>query len=791
MAIDLKELKFYVNYTGKKLKTDGLTLNQNSSNNVIDFICMDQYDVVEIYFKNPAGQISPKYHMINNGIYQKSTDDLEVSEIADNTFHEWKFAIPYAITSFTMTSSTARMEVSFAGYKYDAGNKLVISSTANTQIIVNKSNTSDSLDESYNGTDVENLWKAIGTISEGKQDKLPTVINGRYLHTNETTGELEWSIVQGGSGSGTQYDAGDGINIEDNTISVDTTVIATKDYVDTTKQDKLTAGQNITISANGTISATTSPTYTAGTGIVIQGNRIEVDQSEISYNNIANTPAAPGTGVLTIQKNGSTIDTFSANATSGKTVNITVPTKTSDLTNDSSYVTTTQLADKQDRLTSANAGPGINISRDGNDNVIITNTSTSGIEIISVDTLPTASADTYGKIYLTPSATSEANNVKYEYITILSSGVYSWELIGNTDVDLSGYYTSEQIDAAFYNKSQTNSLLNNYYPTTNPSGYQNATQVQSAINSSIAGKQDSFGLDTTWFSWDDTQNPHTLEFNDPYTANHGVMRVSNNFRLRPDFYRYLMDNAFDHPTITLILLDDQGNPITNTAMNIGDTVTVGGFRHLDTNVDNLNGTLTLKRDGVAIMSNINPTPEGALSSDITISPAIEFTAGPTSFVLTGVEAETGNAISSNQVEFTFTNPVTYVAYGFASYTDPGNRIVYNNTFTKTSNFTPAVVGDASITATNRVNITRTGAQCPYIISDYPYTSGLQLVTYFDAQGQPGLVSEWQSLSDNITPRQITFVDENNVEQTMYLYGDTGYDAGSASYTEPYSIGRVS
>ena len=51
---------------------------------------------------------------------------------------------------------------------------------------------------------------------------------------------------------------------------------------------------------------------------------------------------------LTIQKNGTTVDTFTANASSNKTVNITVPTKTSDLTNDSGF-----LGESEERVISA------------------------------------------------------------------------------------------------------------------------------------------------------------------------------------------------------------------------------------------------------------------------------------------------------------------------------------------------------------------------------------------------------------------------------------------------------
>ena len=47
---------------------------------------------------------------------------------------------------------------------------------------------------------------------------------------------------------------------------------------------------------------------------------------------------------LTIQQNGTTVDTFTANSSTDKTVNITVPIKTSDLTNDSNFVSSTDLA---------------------------------------------------------------------------------------------------------------------------------------------------------------------------------------------------------------------------------------------------------------------------------------------------------------------------------------------------------------------------------------------------------------------------------------------------------------
>lgn len=82
------------------------------------------------------------------------------------------------------------------------------------------------------------------------------------------------------------------------------------DKINTKKQNKLTAGSNITINGD-TISA-----------------------SQPNVNN----------GQLTIQKNGSSIGTFTANQSSNTTANIIVPTKTSDLTNDSNFVSNTSYA---------------------------------------------------------------------------------------------------------------------------------------------------------------------------------------------------------------------------------------------------------------------------------------------------------------------------------------------------------------------------------------------------------------------------------------------------------------
>lgn len=78
-----------------------------------------------------------------------------------------------------------------------------------------------------------------------------------------------------------------------------------------------------------------SASYTAGTGIDITNKVISVDNSVAMKTDIPTVNNA----TLTIQKNGTTVKTFTANASSNVTANITVPTKVSELTNDSGYTT--------------------------------------------------------------------------------------------------------------------------------------------------------------------------------------------------------------------------------------------------------------------------------------------------------------------------------------------------------------------------------------------------------------------------------------------------------------------
>ena len=165
------------------------------------------------------------------------------------------------------------------------------------------------------------------------------------------------------SAANTEYQAGHGLTLSNNTFAVDDTVL----------QGKLTAGANIQINGN-TISATdttytagsnvqissenvisaTDTTYTAGSGLALNGTEFsntapnvksDWDAAAGSDAEILNKPTIPtvNDGTLTIQKNGTAVATFSANQSSAATANITVPTDTSDLTNGAGFVTASQI----------------------------------------------------------------------------------------------------------------------------------------------------------------------------------------------------------------------------------------------------------------------------------------------------------------------------------------------------------------------------------------------------------------------------------------------------------------
>lgn len=165
------------------------------------------------------------------------------------------------------------------------------------------------------------------------------------------------------SAANTEYQAGHGLTLSNNTFAVDDTVLQGKltaganiqlngntiSATDTT----YTAGSNVQISSENVISATDT-TYTAGSGLSLNGTEFSNAAPNVKSDwnaaagsdaEILNKPSIPtvNDGTLTIQKNGNNVATFSANQSGNATANISVPTDTSDLTNGAGFITSAQV----------------------------------------------------------------------------------------------------------------------------------------------------------------------------------------------------------------------------------------------------------------------------------------------------------------------------------------------------------------------------------------------------------------------------------------------------------------
>ena len=212
------------------------------------------------------------------------------------------------------------------------------------------------------------------------------------------------------------------------------------------------------------------------------------EEIKIPYSSINGTPTIPtvNDGTLTIQKNGTTVKTFSANQSGNVTANITVPTKVSELENDSEFTSnagtitgikmngaskgTSGVVDLGTVLTNSSAfatsaqgtkadnampkaggaftgavtvqAPTAEMNPATKQYVDTVINAVKQFEYQVVTELPTAAQATMGKIYLVAHShnPSDGKPDSYdEFITVQSGSTYKWERIGNTDIDLSGY----------------------------------------------------------------------------------------------------------------------------------------------------------------------------------------------------------------------------------------------------------------------------------------------------------------------------------------------------------------
>lgn len=122
---------------------------------------------------------------------------------------------------------------------------------------------------------------------------------------------------------------------------------ATKQYVDNSISGLVDNAPNALDTLNELAAALNddsnfASTVTSALGAKANSADLATVATSGSYTDLSNKPTI-NDSTITIQKNGSTVDTFTTNG-SNKTINIPVPTKTSDITNDSNFVDTSNPA---------------------------------------------------------------------------------------------------------------------------------------------------------------------------------------------------------------------------------------------------------------------------------------------------------------------------------------------------------------------------------------------------------------------------------------------------------------
>lgn len=168
----------------------------------------------------------------------------------------------------------------------------------------------------------------------------------------------------------------------------------------------------------------------SGAEVNVQSDWSQSDNTKDDF--IKNKPTIPtvNNATLTIQKNGTNVQTFTANASSNKTANITVPTAVSELSNDAGYITGYT---ETDPVFSASAASGITSSDisdwNSKSEVSVTRHTTSGTNIadLTIDGTTT-------KLYAPTGGGGGITDVEVDGTSVVTGTVAEIDLTGKSDV---------------------------------------------------------------------------------------------------------------------------------------------------------------------------------------------------------------------------------------------------------------------------------------------------------------------------------------------------------------------
>ena len=285
----------------------------------------------------------------DSGALSSSSITVNVGESGQITFHGYLYGVESTDTNIATVKVDGESSGTITITGVSAGNTTATvhwagrSSTITITVINNE-------DTSFlNKRGLAYFWDK---INAKKQNKLIAgsniTINGDTISASQpavNNGKL--TIQKNGSSIGT-FTANQSSNVTANIIvptktsdlTNNSNFVSKTDYATSSTGGVVKVGSGLSI-ANGVLSTTGGGVADAveWTNVLNKPNFSTVATSG-SYNDLSNKPTIPtvNNGTLTIKKNGTNVATFTANQSSNATANITVPTKTSDLTNDSGFI---------------------------------------------------------------------------------------------------------------------------------------------------------------------------------------------------------------------------------------------------------------------------------------------------------------------------------------------------------------------------------------------------------------------------------------------------------------------
>ena len=410
--------------------------------------------------------------------------------------------------------------------------------------------------------------------------------------------------------------------------------IASQGYVDQQVDAKQNASTAVKVATAGTaVGDATHPVYVNASGVATRIDKVAAAASADTATsatkatqdgngaNIANTYAKKtelptvNNATLTIQKNGATVDTFTANASANKTINITVPTKTSDLTNNSGFITSADLPDEyqlkaatEDALGGVKSGGDITVGTDGAVTVNSATNADSATTATTAASATKATQDASGNVITTTYATKTELNAKVA--TAQGSGNANKAVITNSSGNIttgtisSGMIADDAVTAAKIAPGAvgTDGLAANAVTTAKIA---DGTIVNADISASAAiaaSKISGLATVATSGSYDDLTNKPTIPA--AITVDSALSSTSTNPVQNKVINTALAGKLSTTGTAAKATADANGNNIANTYATKAQLTaldsTSSGSGAVVTNVSQTDGKVSVTKGNVQI-----------------------------------------------------------------------------------------------------------------------------------------------------------------------------------------------